>query len=120
MSAIKNLGGLIPFNATSDESGYTNAVPVRLNVSPFIGGRGREAILNVSAAPGGTAVVKVQGHPSLDSSAPSNTDEDWADIVTLTATSPRLRQEIELPSWIRVIVETAGTGTAYFTLEETT
>lgn len=118
MSAILNLGGLIPFNATSASASYANAVPVRLRRTPFRGGFGREAILNQSAAIGGSGVVLIQGHKSQEPTAPSNTDSGWTTILTLNS-GTRLRHEIDLPDWIRVIVDTAGTGSAYFSLEGT-
>lgn len=118
MSAILNLGGLIPFNATSASASYANATPIRLDETPFNGGFGREAILNQSAAIGGSGVVKIQGHPSLERTAPGNTDTGWTTILTLNS-GTRLRNEIELPVWIRVLVDTAGTGSAFFSLEGT-
>ena len=48
--------------------------------------------------------------------APADNDANWTDIVSLDAASA-LRQEIELPLWIRVNVTTAGTGTATLSLE---
>jgi hypothetical protein len=86
------------------------------NTSPFAGGQGKNAFLVSSAAIGGSGVVKVQGNPTAGPAAPADDDANWADIVSLTSASP-LRQEIEVPLWIRVNVTTAGTGTATLDLE---
>jgi hypothetical protein len=90
--------------------------PIRCNVTPFQGGQGKSAILNCKAAIGGSGVVKVQGNPSPLADTPANNDPGWVDIVSLTSASD-LRQEIEVPCWIRVNVATAGTGTATLKLE---
>lgn len=90
--------------------------PIRCNTTPLQGGQGKSALLALQAAIGGAGVVKVQGHPSPLADVPASNDAGWADIVSLTSTSPLL-QEIELPCWIRVNVTTAGTGTATAELE---
>lgn len=89
---------------------------IRCNVTPFQGGQGKSAILTSKAAIGGSGVVKVQGHPSPLSDPPASGDAGWVDIVSLTSASD-LRQEIEVPCWIRVNVTTVGTGTATLKLE---
>lgn len=90
--------------------------PILCNKSPFAGGQGKNAFLTSKAAIGGAGVVKVQGNPTAGPTAPADNDANWTDIVSLDAASA-LRQEIELPLWIRVNVVTAGTGTATLSLE---
>lgn len=85
-----------------------------LNVTPFVGGRGRSAILSLAGAVGGSGVVKIQGASTDIHTTPGTSD--WSDIVSLTSASP-LTQEIELPQWIRVNVTTAGTGTVTINCE---
>lgn len=92
------------------------AAAVRCNATPFFGGQGHNAFLTLPAAVGGSGVVKIQGHASPAETAPASDDEGWADIVSLDADSP-LRQEIEVPAWIRANVTTAGTGTVTVNLE---
>jgi hypothetical protein len=84
---------------------------ISCNESPFLGGAGRNAIVYLDAAPGGAAVVKIQGHPGLASkAAPASGDAGWADIVQFIAGDP-LGKEIALPLWIRYNITTLGTGT---------
>lgn len=90
--------------------------PILCNVSPFLGGQGRNALLKNDAAVGGAGVVKIQGNPLAGSTAPADNDAGWVDIVSLVAASP-LEQEIELPRWIRVNITTLGTGTVTISLE---
>lgn len=90
--------------------------PILCNTSPFAGGQGKNAFLVARAAIGGAGVVKVQGNPTAGPKAPADNDANWADVVSLTSASP-LRQEIEVPLWIRVNVTTAGTGTVTLSLE---
>lgn len=90
--------------------------PILCNKSPFAGGQGKNAFLALKAAIGGSGVVKIQGNPTAGPTAPGSSDANWTDIVSLTSASD-LRQEIEVPLWIRVNVTTAGTGTATLDLE---
>ena len=90
--------------------------PVLLNTSPFTGGQGKNAFLNLAAVPAGGGVIKVQGNPTAGPAAPADADANWTDIVTIDANSP-LRQEIELPLWIRTNITTVGTGTLTANLE---
>lgn len=84
---------------------------ISCNESPFLGGAGRNVVVRLDAAPGGAAVVKIQGHPGLASRvAPTSGDTGWVDIVSFIATSP-LAQEIALPLFVRYNITTLGTGT---------
>lgn len=90
--------------------------PELLNATPFEGGWGKNAFLTLQSAIAGGGVVKIQGNPTAGPSAPASGDANWTDIVALDANSP-LRQEIELPLWIRVNITTVGTGTVTIGLE---
>lgn len=84
---------------------------ISCNESPFLGGAGRNAIVGLDAAPGGAAVVKIQGHAGLaDRSTPASGDSGWSDIVQFTSSDP-LEKEIALPRFIRYNITTLGTGT---------
>jgi hypothetical protein len=103
------------FNLANGLSTGTVAIqaPKLLNVTPFLGGQGHNAILQLQAAPAAGATVLIQGNPSNAHTTPPDNDPGWTTIATLTSTSP-LQQEITLPQWIRtnVTVLTAGTLTA--------
>jgi hypothetical protein len=84
----------------ADVTEVNNGTPQKLNVSPFMGGQGRKAILTVTDLPI-TSTVLLQGHPvTADGAVPGDASTDWATIVTLTSTSPKV-QEVELPLWVR-------------------
>lgn len=93
--------------------------PVRLNVTPFAGGFGREALMHLPAAVGGSGEVDIEGHWSPSSEEPADDDDGWEAIVTLDASSPLLQELSDLPAWIRANVTTAGTGTLTVVLEGT-
>ena len=77
-----------------------NGTPEKLNVSPFMGGQGRNAILNVPTLPL-TSTVLLQGHPATATgAAPAGDSTGWATITTITSASARV-QEIALPLWVR-------------------
>jgi hypothetical protein len=86
--------------------------PIKLDDTPFMGGKGRSGYLGLQAAVGGSGSIKVQGHNGDENgtSEPAEDDSGWFDIVTLTSASP-LSQEIELPLYIRTNVTVVGTGT---------
>lgn len=89
----------------------------KMNATPFLGNQGdgkRTAILRLSAAPGGAAVLKIQGHDATDT--PASADAGWYDIKTLISTS-ELAQEIQLSRWMRTNITTLGTGTIDVDLE---
>lgn len=91
--------------------------PQSMKTTPFQGYGGvgkRTAILALSAAPGGAAVLKIQGHDAADE--PDTADTGWYDIVSLTSASD-LRQEIALSPWMRTNITTLGTGTIDVDLE---
>lgn len=74
--------------------------PETLNSTPFMGGQGRKATLNIPVLPL-TSTIKLQGAPKNDTgAAPAEDSADWTDIVTITSASDQL-QEIELPDYIR-------------------
>lgn len=91
--------------------------PILLEVSPFEGGRNRNAWLTMPAAPAGGGVIQVMGTDlPAGGPTPSNTDPSWAVLYTLNANSP-LRQEVQLPVWVALNVSTVGTGTLTAQLE---
>lgn len=91
--------------------------PIQLEVSPFEGGRNRNAFLNLAAAPAGGGVIGVYGsNLAAGGPAPLANDPSFALLYTLNASSP-LRQEVQLPVWIQLNVSTVGTGTLTATLE---
>jgi len=105
MTMLKNLANAVVLTGTAIGPG------VLCNVSPFLGGQGHNAILRLEAAPGGAAVVKLQGNPAAGSTAPASGDAGWYDIVaTINAASP-LEQEVTLDRWMRYNITTLGTGT---------
>ena len=89
-----------------DGAGSEPGEAILLNETPFLGGKGWNAVLNVS---GVTGTVDIEGaYTNFD--AP--TADDWETIVTIdTDTPPQI--EITLPRWIRV----NGRGTATLILE---
>lgn len=82
-----------------------------LNVTPFEGGRRRNAILDMDAAPAGGGVITIEGSTNDIHTTPGASDPSWTTVATLNASSP-LEQEIQLPQWIRYNITTVGTGTA--------
>jgi hypothetical protein len=82
--------------------------------TPFMGGAGRNGVIELDDHPGGAAVIKWQGHPGLASKAvPASGDAGWYDLVGTpwtTATTP-LRIEVAIPRYIRYNITTLGTGT---------
>lgn len=107
---LLSLAAALDITATGAQAGKL------LNTTPFVGGRGRSAILGLQAAIAGGGVVKIQGNPADIHTTPAANDPGWVDVVTLNAASP-LQQEIELPQWIRVNVTNVGTGTVTIGLE---
>ncbi|MBE2259501.1 MAG: hypothetical protein IAE88_11620 [Rhodobacteraceae bacterium] len=90
---------------------------VRLGKTPLLGGHGREGILMLDAAVGGSGVVAIQGHPSREAKEPTEGDSGWATLVTLNASSARVQEIKDLPGWIRPNVTTTGTGTVTVSLQ---
>jgi hypothetical protein len=91
-----------------------------LAVSPFIGGRNRNALLNIITALSGigSGVVNIVGNnAAAGGPAPGPTDPNWYTIASLTSASSNALQEIQLPTWIAVNVATGGTGTLTAQLE---
>lgn len=103
MTMLKNLASAVDLTGTAIGPGKL------CNVSPFLGGQGHKAILRIQDAPGGAAVVKIQGNPAAGSTAPSDGDAGWYDIASLTSASP-LEQEVTLDRWMRYNITTLGTG----------
>lgn len=102
---LKNIANALSITATGAQAAILN------NVSPFLGGQGRNAILNVQAAPAGGGVIQILGNDTGgDETAPANDDPNWTVRYTINAASP-LQQEIQLPLWLQVNVSTVGTGT---------
>jgi hypothetical protein len=78
----------------------------KLDTSPFMGGQGRKAILNIPVLPL-TSVIELQGHPiTEDGLEPAEASTSWATIATLNSSSEQV-QEIELPQYIRYEITTA-------------
>lgn len=100
-----------------DLTGTGPAGPVRLGKTPLLGGHGREGILILESAIGGSGVVKIQGHPSRSHTAPADDDAGWVDVLSLNSASSRVQEIADLPAWVRANVTTAGTGTATINLE---
>lgn len=95
----------------------STGTPQLLDVSPFEGGRNRNAFLNLAAAPAGGGVVEIFGSDlPAGGPTPANNDPSFALLYTINASSP-LKQEIQLPVWIQVNVTTVGTGTITMQLE---
>lgn len=102
---LKTLAAALSITGTGAQAG------ILLNESPFMGGAGRNAILELDAPVGGAGSILVQGHAGLPGKTlPAAGDAGWTTIVTLNAASP-LSQEIALPLYIRTNVAVAGTGT---------
>ena len=93
--------------------------PQLLEVSPFEGGRNRNSwLVSDTLLSGiGTGVVQIMGTDlPAGGPPPSTTDASWAVLYTLNNASPQ-RQEIQLPVWVMINVQTAGTGTLTAHLE---
>lgn len=104
-SMIKTLASAVALTGTAIGAG------IACNETPFLGGQGVKGVVSLDAAPGGAAVVKIQGHPgNADKVLPVPGDAGWVDIVQFVAASP-LEQEIVLPLWVRYNITTLGTGT---------
>lgn len=113
MPQIKTLATALSITAT----GAGDAV--RLNVTPFNGGHGREALLHMQAPVGGAGVIRLEGHAKAGAGAPAAGDAGWYTVATLNSTSPLLQEIPDLPAWVRLNVATAGTGTITVKLEGT-
>lgn len=112
MANILSLAQAVSTAATATGTG------VALNTTPFLGGQGHEAILNI-VAPAASVTVKIQGNPAANyagAPVPAAGDAGWVDIVSLTSASP-LQQEIKLPNWIRYNITGAAAGTFSANLE---
>lgn len=99
-------------------TGTAIGAAVSMNVTPFQGNPGegkRTAICRLSAAPGGAAVLKIQGHDQMQGT-PASGDAGWYDIHSFTAATDTVR-EIPLSRWMRTNVSTLGTGTTDVDLE---
>lgn len=107
---IKSLAAALDITALGAQAG------IRLNKTPFLGGSGGSAILDIQAAPAGGGVIAIQGSNLVQEAVPASGDASWATIATINAAAP-LRQEIELPAFIRTNVTTVGTGTLTANLE---
>lgn len=106
-----NIANALDITATGKQS------PILCDVSPFEGGRNRNTWLQLAAAVGGSGVIQILGTDlPAGGPTPSETDASWAVLYTLNSASP-LRQEIELPVWLMLNVQTAGTGTLTANLE---
>lgn len=93
--------------------------PQLLDVSPFEGGRNRNSwLVSDTLLSGiGSGVVQILGTDlPAGGPTPSQTDSSWAVLYTLNANSPQ-RQEVQLPVWVMINVQTAGTGTLTAHLE---
>ena len=78
MSQILTLATALALNATGIDD------PIRLNVTPFAGGMGREALLHIDTAPGGASVVQgTTTHPALLTAANAYTLTDTPKIPEL-------------------------------------
>lgn len=74
--------------------------PVAMDATPFLGGKGRNAILSIPTLPG-TSTVLIQGAPKTSTGAePVEGDASWTTLATLTSASEK-QFEIELPDFIR-------------------
>jgi hypothetical protein len=85
-----------------------------LNVSPFIGGRNHNAILNFDTTLSGigAGVITISGnYAAAGGPAPGPSDPNWSVIATINENTAQVPQEIQLPTWLAVNVQTAGTGT---------
>lgn len=89
---------------------------ILLDVSPFEGGRNRNAFLNIPTLPTTGAVQILGTDLQAGGPPPSLTDPSWAVIATINSSSPA-KQEIQLPVWIQLNVSTVGTGTLTAQLE---
>lgn len=104
-------GGSAPTGTIGQGTG-----PILLDVSPFEGGRNRNAFLNIPTLPT-TGTVQVLGTDlPAGGPTPSPADSSWAVLYTLNASSPP-KQEIQLPVWVQLNVSTVGTGSITAQLE---
>lgn len=111
MTMLLTIANAVSLTATGKQT------PQLLEVSPFEGGRNRNAFLNLLAAPAGGGVVQIMGTDlPAGGPAPATTDASWAVLYTINGSSP-LRQEVQLPVWIMINVSTTGTGTFTANLE---
>lgn len=109
--------GLITGSAVPSGSIGQGTGPQLLDVSPFEGGRNRNAFLNLAAVPAGGGVIGIYGTDlPAGGPTPSPTDPSWTLLYTLNSSSP-LKQEIQLPVWLQANVTTVGTGTTTAQLE---
>jgi hypothetical protein len=89
---------------------------ILLQVSPFAGGRNRNAFLNLPTLPTTGAVQILGTDLPAGGPPPALNDPSWAVIATINSSSPA-KQEIQLPVWMQLNVSTVGTGTLTATLE---
>ena len=109
---------ILPIGSAVNLASVAAGAATALNKTPFLGGQGHEAIQNFSGGTLGT--VKIQGHGAANGSAdsaPAAGDAGWYDVATLTPATIFPYEIADLPSWIRVNVTGAGTGTGNFVLE---
>lgn len=75
-------------------------VPVAMDATPLLGGKGRNATFEAPVAPL-TSTVKLQGaYKDSTGGMPAEGDAAWYDIHEFTATSD-LMGEFELPDYVR-------------------
>ncbi len=109
--------GLVSGTGAPSETVGQGTGAILLDVSPFEGGRNRNAFLNLQAAPAGGGVIGIYGTDlPAGGPPPALNDPSWALLYTINASSP-LKQEIQLPVWIQANVTTLGTGSVTATLE---
>lgn len=86
--------------------------PIKLDDTPFMGGKGRSAYLGLAAVPAGGGVILLEGHngDANGTSEPAEDDDGWFTVATINAAAP-LTQEIEVPLYARLNITTLGTGT---------
>lgn len=83
---------------------------IGLNVSPVLGGLGRNGFANIMTPAAGVMLI---GNNLPGDVAPPSNDPNWFTVLTMATTS-NPRQEITLPRWI---ARGAAGGSASITIE---
>lgn len=86
---------------------------VALDVTPLLGGQGREGLLYGPAGGLGTGVVQLQGAPKK----PDGTADTYTTLMTLNSATTFPVEIPDLPNFIRANVTTAPAAATELTLE---
>ncbi len=87
---------------------------VALDVTPLLGGEGREGLAELGANVSVTTGVLLQGHPGLASGAiPATGDAGWVTLLSATATQGPVVEIPDLPKFVKL----GAAATSPITLE---